>query len=312
MHLSLSMSNVLHQCIGDSINIIYEPLGNIFDQILFLSNENSNFYIIDHTTTKYNTLNAKILPPSFVDFYSYNLYISNNPLSSINNNLSHVFHTNSLLIFHYDKPNTLKKEDRAIINSKIKNNTKIFFDKQYMENWQINNKTNVFSYGVPLEHIPYSTNCINREKDVMIIGDNQSVINRSLQQAFQTNNISCDILSLHQPNIDVVNSILNTYKICIDLNSSCCINCLCACAAGCYAVHNGSFTSDLPSVIQAKSAESIVSLTQNILQNYKATDHLKRVADDRSVLARDYNFDIFKGHIQRLIQNLSKNEVYTV
>lgn len=306
------MSNVLHQCIGNTINIVYEPLGNIFDQILFLSNDNSNFYIIDKTTTEYDVLNVKILPASLVDCYSYNLYISNNPLSYVNNNISHVFHINSLLIFHYNKPDTLKKEDRAIINNKIQKNTKIFFDKQHMENWQIKNKTNMLSYGVPLEHISYSTSCLNRNKDVMIIGDSQNVINRSLQQAFQQNNIHCDILSLHQPSIDTINSMLNTYKICIDLSSSGWINCLCACAAGCYVLHTSSPSSVPDSATQVGSVESIVSTTKHILQNYSETDHLKRVQNDRFIIERDYNFDIFKGHVQRLIHNLSKNEVYTI
>ena len=312
MHLSLSLVNVLHQTLSDTINTIVEPSATIFDHIMFLVNPKYNFYAIYPDDIKYNTDNAKSLIPSYVDLYGYNLYISQNPMSYVKNNLSQIFHINSLLIFHTYKPNNLKKEDRAIINSKIHKQTKIFFDANQLKDWQIQNKTMVMPYGVPLNHISYSIQCSDRTKDVLIVGDNQNVVNRALHRAFTDNNYSCDISGLHLPNIAEANTVLNRYKIVIDLNNNGLINCLCAVAAGCYAIHSTQRTSTTESAIFASSPENIIASTQQLLQEYNAVDHLNRIQNDRLSLRNNYNFELFQNNMSNVIEHLSHQEVFTI
>jgi hypothetical protein len=312
MQLSLSMSNVLHQALGTTINVIYQPVGNVFDHLLFLSTANykCNFYILDQQPIQYHTDNSIVLPQQHMGWYSYNLLMTNNLLSNIENNINRAMHVNSLIMIHNDKPAQIKKEDREIINKTLWSYNKIFFHTQYLESWQLQNKSTVLNYGIPLENISYSTQCSNRTKDILIIGDEQNMINLSIKQAMAEKNYSCDITNLHRPSLNNIVETLNSYKIVIDLSNAGWINCLSAVAAGCYVIHNTQYQSNIQSAYRTNSIEDIIAKIDSLLSSYSSVDHLDRVQNDRLVLKAEYSFELFSTQINNIIQSLSQREVY--
>lgn len=312
MQLSLSMSSVLHQALGSTINIIYQPLGNIFDHILFLAAKNHNFFIFNDQTLKYQIHNSIVLPATHINFYDYNLWITNSPLACIDNNTNRIFHINSLIFVHHNKPQQIKKEDREIINQTLISYNKLFFNKEYLSGWQLHNREKIISYAVPLEHISYITQCTDRKKDILIVGDNNNVIFPTLKQALSDKGYICELDSLSKPDLMTINECYNSFKIIIDLSSSGWLNCLCAVAAGCYVVHNTDQSAETTSIKKISSIEDVIAQSEHILQLYDTVDHLTRVQQDRQLIKKQYNFDLFCDQINTTIETLGKREVYTV
>lgn len=313
MHLSLATANVLHQALSEDINMVYQPSFSTFDHLLFLANNHSMFYVLGLSPdTKYSGSNVLSLPENLVDMYNYNAYISNNILASIQNQIPNVFHINSVIMVHDDKPNNLKKEDRAIINNKLWKNTKIFFHKNHIDTWQLNNKTVLMEYGIPMDHISYSTQFNNRTKDILIVGDKNSLPHKSLQSTFLEKKYTCDIDMLHQPNLESIDQLLNTYKICVIINNAGWVDALCAAAAGCCVLttlpmnnHNISSISLTPSI------DTIIDNAVSILQNNE-TDHLDRVQRTRQEIATHFHFDLFKTQINNILYNIAQREVFVL
>lgn len=312
MQLSLSMSSVLHQALGSAINIVYQPLGNIFDHILFLAAKKHNFFIFHNQTTKYNTNNSIVLPAAHINFYDYNLWITNNPLACIDNNTNRIFHINSLIFLHQNKPQQIKKEDREIINKTLTSYNKLFFSQAYLSGWQLHNREKIISYAVPLDYISYMTKCTDRKKDILIVGDESNVIFPTLKQALSDKGYICELDNLSKPDLITINEAYNSYKIIIDLTATGWINCLCSVAAGCYVIHNTDQSVETTSIKKISSIEDVIAQSEHILQLYDTVDHLTRVQQDRQLIKKQYNFDLFCNQINTTIETLGKREVYIV
>lgn len=312
MQLSLSMSNVLHQALGSKINVIYQPIQNVFDHLLFLACRPHNFFILDKQDIQYNTDNSIVLPASHIHNYGYNLFLSNNPFGCVENNLAKTMHINTAICIHAPRPTNLKKEDREIINKQIWSYNKIFFHANHLIGWQLHNKNTQIPYGVPLDHFTYLEPCKNRKKDVLLLGDESNVMYRMLQQFLLEHKYSCETKKTHMSDLASINSLYNEYKIIIDLTNTGFVNCLCAIAAGCYAIHNTDRISQMNSLIEAQSLENTMATVDNLLKTYESVDHLARIQEDRLSLKTDYNFDIFADQLNTVIESLSKKEVYVV
>lgn len=310
MHLSFATSNVLHQALNTQINIVYNPVSNLFDNILFLINEDYQFYILESLSIAYKHSNAKILPKHYIGLYNYNIALVNNPLQYVQNNTTQGFHINSLLFFHTNKPHNLKKEDRIIINNKLLKQTKIFFSYQDLQDWQLTDRTMVINYGIPLDHISYTTKCEHRAKDVLLVGDMRNMVNRSLYQALTEAGYSADIKELTVGSVDEASKLFNQYKIVIDLSNYARINCVSAVAAGCYGIHNSPHSFNTPSLIFTDSIESSILAVQNIISAYNKIDHETRVSSDRLLIGKDYNFLAFRQSIKNTIDHLSHKEAF--
>ena len=67
----------------------------------------------------------------------FSILLSDNPIdysqTSIKNSL--MYHVNSLILFHKEPPQALKKEDKAILDKKLKNSYRLFFSKDIEKSW---------------------------------------------------------------------------------------------------------------------------------------------------------------------------------
>lgn len=300
MHLGFITGNILEKFTNPNYNIIYYPQTNIFDHLIGLVN-NFNIMVFMDSPDHCQIKNLADIPSKRINLYSYNLCISNNLIEYTQNNVKD-FHLNTIICIHSAKSPHIKKEDTVLISQKINNEIKIFFTESVKNSWKLHtNNIHYIKYGIP-DDFMYSKPH-NERKDILIINSQNSMITKQLMELLKPKNLICDCLDVYNSSIADLNTLFNSYKVCIDLNIDNVINIMCAIASGCIGIMpNTSSTEyqDLQGLFFINSLDDILNTIDSILNNSydptTASENIKRA----------FPFDEFKNSMNNLIHKANR------
>lgn len=296
MHLSFINANILHQLLEEKVNIVYNPINRIFDDILYLID--FNFFVFgDYMPTSSNCI---ALSSNYIDLYNYDIALFNGIVNGSQQTVSKTLHINTMIFEHDPKPNNLKKEDILILNNKTKRIKKIFFNQQYMNTWNQDNSI-CLSYGVPTEIFKYVLSYVDRQ-DVLIYGN--PILSQQIYNHLNNTNKTCAILDYSQLKLEQLNKKLNNYKTVINLYNDNLLS-LVAVAAGCNVITLAN-NSTIPGVYAKQSIEQIIATLETVLQNNSGPNE----ATVAQYLDDNHNFDLFKIKLSELIRTTAKREAF--
>lgn len=280
-------------------NILYEPKGSIIDSLFFLSGD--NYYIItEEATAQPDIENVLYLSQDKLELHNYHTIISHSLERHINNTISFGLHLPLIIIIDNIKP--YKKEDKFLIQNKIKNHTKVFFNEETYKGFcKEDTKCFNLKLGVPTD-IFCVTQPIDTRKDICLIEN--TPINNNIKSAIDKTNKICDIIDINY-NTQILSEIFNHYKVCIDLGENYLMNLLCAAACGCKCITSSSY-SNVPPVIQTITADN--SFIQNIDMLLDSDINIDNNID---YIKQNYDFSNFIEKIHNIISHTS-HEVFTL
>jgi len=234
MHIGFQVSNIIESSLQqENYNVSYKTHGSLFDVVLsecsflnlFCKEAEKNRYKDNERI--YNFLNS-----SDAGLKSYSVSANNSIHEHSLQNMSVEYHINTIIFNHGSILKSIKKEDLFLItNNLIKENDLIIF-------FNNNNKTKteeMLTYKQRnIEYLEYSIpacffidNTIEKTK-IGIFKNESAPIEHIVEQ------IDKDIVLIDPTygNADKINSRLNEYEICIELDASNIVNCLVAIATG--------------------------------------------------------------------------------
>lgn len=196
--------------------ILYNPIGNIFD------------HIISEVLSEYLFVNDDISKVLFnFDYTAHNsVFLQAQDIIDIHNS-----HTD-LIIFNHKNISDIKKEDHIILNNNLKNTYIINFDP--LSNNVFNQSLNI-DYPLPA----IRTKNKNRNKDILIIDNNNNPYIKNIYNNLSSSNFSVDLVTSLGSSVQHAYNLLSSYKIVIELSHR--INMLCAKYAGCNVITSQNF-----------------------------------------------------------------------
>lgn len=295
MYLGFQTGNILEKFTSsDSLNILYHPQRNLFDQCLFAITKH-RYYLWKNNTFNFNSDNVIDLPNSYISLYNYNIAVTSDILGYCANTGKQIA-LNTVIATHSHRPSRIKKEDVVLMDNSLKNEDKIFFTQKSWESWKFTNNTHVIKYGIP-DTLTYDKPYNEREKDILIFGFDNVSVYRNIVEAAKQNNISCDILSSSDISLENLHQHMNKYKICIDLMDHNMINILCGIACGCVGISlltdSSSDYLSVPGLHLINDLKDLFGLIKNILEK---TNNTISQQNSHSIKT-EFNFDNFRASI---------------
>lgn len=297
MRLSFLNSNVLHQVLSKDTNVVYNPLRQIFDKILYKLD--LHFFVFNNN---YNSKSSNCLglPQDYIDLYSYDLVIHNDIVSFSQNNLSRTLHANSIIFEHNHKNPKLKREDIYILNNKLRNVKKVFFDHKKISEWNQQNSI-LIPYGIPL-NVFSNTKDFDERKDIVVYCDKKNIMGKQLT-AYLQDQFSIDLIDENRYgslSLEETAEELNNFKVLINLTSDQ-VTSLAATACGTNVLDLNQTES--PGIINHDSIELIIKTLKEKTQPLD----MNKVND---YLTKNHNFETFKKQLEHIIYQTSKKEAY--
>lgn len=263
MYPGFCVSNIL-ESVSSNTNILYQPHYSLFDvaimdlDLCFCSfDENAkNFFDKDSSLIRYNQ--------ESLYYKSYSVYITNNPLLSIKNNITTPMHLNTIMLCHDTKILGLKREDIFLIcNSTIKSNDCLNYFPDQMSNFNCSKiVSNPMKYSIPNE-LQIDNNPNNRTDIAMMC------YNKHMDKDYLKNIAGIDSINLQKipSSIKDVNVTLNKFKTVVELDPGSVINALWSIACGCVAIImdvNDSLSQyrNIPNLYIANSMQELVQMLQ--------------------------------------------------
>lgn len=280
-------------------NILYEQKNAILDSLILLTGDNY-YTVIEDNTKKHNMDNIFYISKERLELHNYHLVMSHSLEKHINSNISFAMHLPLILIISDVK--SYKKEDRFLIQNKIKNYTKIFLNEDAYKAF-CNEDPKCFSIklGIPLD-IFYPTQSFNKRKDICIIDNNPMTHN--IKTAIDKTGKSCDIIDTNL-GMNILSAIFNQYKVCIDLGDNYMVNLLCAAACGCKCI-TSTTQSGVPYIIKT------LGLDNNFVSNIcNELDSEVNTKSNIAYIKENYPFTDFIEKIHKIISHTS-HEVFTL
>lgn len=297
MSLSLANNNTIFRATSLKCkykNIIYDPKNSLLDHILYLTQD--NYYIIDKLKTQIAN-NVAYIPSEHIEFNNYHLIIANSLEKYLDNNFSYMMHLPVLFLIEHIKG--YKKEDRHLIQDRIKNHTKVFLNKS---TYNIFKSSNSFFIepGIPLDVFKNAKDWESRKSVCLFDYGPASAF---IKSEIEKENIECDIINTKISTVSMV-EVLNSYKICIDISENYKVNLLCAAACGCNTLTIDSARS-IQGIIDGCNKEEIIKLININSNNKKDTKYIEQY------ITEYYSFTSFLNSIQQQINNIS-HEAYKI
>lgn len=273
MFSHISVSNTINKLFNNA-TIVYLGKQNLFYRIL---TQNPYYNIINNTEQPFIGM------------------IHDDPLlfSHKSNELELNYHAYSWILFHNPAPAALKKEDKHILATKLKNSIKIFFSDMIRKSWGLYNDTNSYSitYGCEVKH------GINHTKNIAVLNlDNNKIINdlyRHIHNIF--------------PDSDLLKSISDTtnidqYRLVVSLENI--YDALYSAANGCFVLSNTDLQNNLPSVYKITDINKINEQISQIL-----SAPIAHIIETQQFIQN--NFDL-QTHYESMnnIFSLAKNRAY--
>lgn len=297
MYPGFCISNIL-ESVSDNTNILYQPHYSLFD--VAMTDLDLCLYSFDENAKTFFDKNSSLIRYNEESLYhkSYSVYITNNPLLSIKNNITTPMHLNNVMLCHDIKMLGLKREDIFLICSNtIKPNDAIYYFPDQMSSFSCPKITSdKIKYSIPEE-----LQIDNNPKDRTDIG--MMCYNKHMDNDYLKNIAGVDSTNLQKiPScIKDVNTTLNKFKITVELDPGSIINALWSVACGCIAIimdvnESLSQYKNIPNLYIANSMQELVQLLQQDM-----------IRVDNSIPSSIYvSHDNFKENILSIIQTYSK------
>lgn len=301
MLLNTITANILHKQLVSENNIIYYPSNSIFDQTMYLID--NNFFIFADMASI--SENCKCLPESFIDLYQYDTCCSNDIISyRQHRSLVNGMHIGHILLEHSYKTTNFKKEDIYIINQNTARTTKIFFNAGIAESWGLQNSL-VIDYGIPTDI--FYPDSKDQKSDVLILSGNTVTANQLQQHIIQTFKVGADVRNtLADISISDTNTLLNKYKILINLNNTT-IDSLCAASAGLQVITFSQIGSgdtkllNVPNLHYSLNLTKIVDLVSSLINN-----NIPYNDGANKYIAEKYSFENFKNEMGNVLDKVKR------
>lgn len=299
MHLSFANANIIHQVLSDDINIIYSPSNTTFDKILY--SIGFNFFVFDQNYQSHSD-NCRSLPENHISLHNYDLYINNNTLNFHQSKVGQQMHVNSVIFEHKPRPETLKKEDVAILNQRLAKIPRLYFNKNYMHSWNNNQKS--VNYGIPEKIFPYIKTYSNRKNHVLINKlNNESLENQIKSFLQQLGFDKYDFLESKHSSLSELSDQFNESKTFINFVDDPCIE-LCALSCGCSVITGRKIDVEHNNILTVSSIEE--ALKSLSYTNSNPTDE----HSIREYLNNNHNYNMFKITTTDIITTLGKREAF--
>jgi len=263
MYPGFSVSNIL-ESVYSSNNILYYPHYSLFD--VAMSDLDLSLYCIDGNAKDFFDKNLSIirLDENSLPYKSYSIFLTNNPLMSIKNNITSSMHLNSIMLCHDTKILGLKKEDLFLIcNNTLRTNDCLYYFPNPVENFVCPKiLSSKIQYSIP-EQLSVINNPLDRT-EIAILSYNKHIENDYLKNLANIESVTVKTIP---KDISSVNDILNKYKIVVELDPGSIINVLWAIACGCVGIImdvNDSLLQykNIPNLHIANSVQEMVHLLQ--------------------------------------------------
>lgn len=267
MYPGFPISNILEAASNKIHNIIYQPHYSVFD--LCMLSLDIQFHTIDANSNKFFDKNSLLVKDTIDSLVtkSYSLYVSNNPMFSLKNNVATNMHLNSIMFCHDNNLLNLKKEDRFLIcENAIRNNDKMYYMLSSMANFNCHKLyMEKFNYCIP-DDITIDNN--EQRTDIGILCFNKELPDNYISQILNNNTPSTNIKQIPK-DIYEAKKLFNKYKAIVELDSGSIINVLWAVACGCIGIIVDNYNilseySDIPNLYIISSIEELKYICSNI------------------------------------------------
>ena len=232
-----------------------------------------------------------------IDLYSYDLVISTSILNKHKDNIANILHTNSIVLEHLPESISLKKEDLAILKSKLSKHHIITFKNNTLN---FKNQHNI-KYGIPLEIFDHKVNNKEQKNQILIRHQNPNIYQQF--KSYLSTKYICKELDI-DCSIETINSELDNCSFFIELTNQY-VNVLCASAKGCKCIAPDILRRDrLDGVFYFSNINEIIQLLENNIEKDVNT------SDNRAYINQQYNYEDFCNRTYDLIYKLSKKEAF--
>ena len=300
MHLSFANANIIHQVLDEEINIIYSPSNTTFDKILY--SVGFNFFVFDKNYQSHSD-NCRGLPESHISLYNYDLYVNNNTLNFHQSKIGQQMHVNSIIFEHKPRPETLKKEDVAILNQRLSKIPRLYFNKNYMNSWN-HNDTKSVNYGIPEKIFTYAKSYEERKNDVLINRLNNESMENQIGNFLQQLGVDkYDFLESQKSSLSELSDQFNESRTFINFVDDPCIE-LCALSCGCNVMTGRKPDVEHNNIVTVQSVEAALKSLNST--NNAPTDEYSI----REYLNENHNYNMFKITITEMINTLGKREAF--
>lgn len=264
MYPGFPLSNILESAQKDIKNAIYQPHYSVYD--LCVSSLGLSLHCLDQNMKKLfsNTENIIYTDIQNLTLKSYSLFITNNPMSSLKNNIANNMHINSLYICHDSNLANLKKEDRFLVcKNAIKDKDVMCYYPKDMNRFNCDKiSTHILKYCIPES---LETQNINTD----LIG--LMCLNKELPENYLSNITDAKIENVSRipANIEEMMNIFHKYKAVVELDVSSIINVLWAIKCGCIGIimdpsHKLEQYKNIPNLYILSSLEDLSPLLNNM------------------------------------------------
>lgn len=262
-------------------------INTIFSNTLFdiTLQELDNYIFIDHRTIKNKNL-------------SYGVTLINNPIAFAND-ISYIknMYSNKIVLMHENIFNGLKKEDQYLLFSSIKDYT-IF---SFIPNIPLqNNNINYIKYGFKSNTSQLTA---DRNTDVLMLYDSDQKQAEILFQIIKKNIPNSEIVNTKNiQSIDMMNSLFNNTKVCIDLSSY--YNTLYAVSCGCFGItQSGSYDPNF--IISINDMTNILPVLQQVLNAYN-NDY---IYGTQRYIESNYDYITYEANMKAIIEQISNSPI---
>jgi hypothetical protein len=230
----------------------------------------------------------------------FSILLSDNPIdysqTSIKNSL--MYHVNSLILFHKEPPQALKKEDKAILDKKLKNSYRLFFSKDIEKSWGLA----TIEKNINIEYGVIRIDEKDKNKNVCVVNLNKDNGIQNLYQHIKNTIIDCDLIDAHTDGDEVL-KILSQYKICIIPHDT--YDALLAASFGGLVYTSSSqIDKSISNIVYIKDYNTINDRLKNDLNQWDNINSLLK--QNQSYIHDKYNIDKFYSEFNNICTSISR------
>lgn len=284
MSYSPIMQNIIHQVFSLSsnnskdINILYNYSHSIFDKFVTEYLDMSFLHKDTHRKAR--------------EIFSYDIYWDNSPVDYISNLETYKNdHILDIILFHEFPENALKKEDKFLLQNRLRDSLKIYTNSSFKNAWSINNGQYI-QYGLP----DVAVNMELPRKSIILLntdnGRSGEFLYSHIKQYFPDAMILQDISNISYGDIT---SLLQQYNVCVSFKKS--FDSLVALSCGCDVLSSSMVEED--GVVNIEDFNKINLMIEASIKTRDIRIIKERIAN----LIKKYDLEVFQKEIYNTIRS---------
>jgi hypothetical protein len=278
------MQNIIHPLVPLSsretkdINVLYDYRNSMFDKFVLEYLDVSLIHKEAYSSTR--------------EILSYDIYWDNSPveyISSLDEYKSQ--HISDIVFFHEYPEVVLKKEDKFLLQNRLKGSLQIYTNESFKSGWSIHNGRYI-PYGIPDTKIDLT----QTRKSIVLIGMDSGksgeLLYSHIKNHFPDASIIQNISSMSYE--DIVN-ILKQHSVCVTFRKS--FDSLVALSCGCDVLSSSLLSEN--GIVHIEDFNKIHLMIESSLRDRNNEIVKQRVSD----LIKKYDLGIFQNEIYNTIRN---------